>query len=599
MGNKQPITNKNDQQYEVTLPQKNVIMVGLDETGKTTILQKLSSSMTRREPIDGFTVEHINYKNLSINSWNIGINDENIKSEWDALLKMTYRYIDGIIFVIDSTDRIRIDNVDGFFWNTAKRHFDMLLEEEYVNDATILILCNKQDIESNDKMSINTINKKLELNTLRNRQWYIQSCSCIDNNDNGILKGIEWLLDTINNNKYYIKSELKSIILVSGYIHQIDKKYKLMSNIPIEIIKFIHLLYKNPDYDYDQYKYYGEYENNDNDNNNNNNYHEPILLMQFLNRKDDNNCLYIDDDEKFIQSLNGQKLKLYHLNDDDKKWNHYNFMRMIWILFKFHDRRNGLKMIFKYSPYSVTKTYFWSQLIYFGMNRDNDNNNNNNNNLCKQDFQYFLIMNPSFSNDFDILMNKYYSNKLLNKMNNKENENEMILPDLLSLPSIITNIKKIKVKIKSNRNYKRFKEKDEDFLINFENKTFKSWEGHTSFLRVIWCYINKLQAQYTSIIQKKWKQFDSYNYNMTKTYFWIHIMRYYIKLYKQEKDNNHSDEKDDDEWSFEGFLNFCNTKYKCRIEYDLWWKEYYSQTLIQNTARNKLVFPDLKQLPHV
>ena len=101
-----------------------------------------------------------------------------------------------------------------------------------------------------------------------------------------------------------------------------------------------------------------------------------------------------------------------------------------------------------------------------------------------------------------------------------------------------------------------------------------------------------------SIIQSKWKEFDSYNYNCTKTYFWIHIMRYYINLYQKEESNKEeTEDTKKGEQSFEGFLNFCASQYKCRIEYDEWWKEYYSFKLIQNTDVNKLAMPDLKKLP--
>ena len=95
----------------------------------------------------------------------------------------------------------------------------------------------------------------------------------------------------------------------------------------------------------------------------------------------------------------------------------------------------------------------------------------------------------------------------------------------------------------------------------------------------------------------KWKQFDSYNYNMTITYFWIHIMRYYINLYENDEEESKDNNNDKSIKSFEGFLTFCASKYKCRIEYDEWWKQYYSQKLIQSTDVNKLAMPDLKQLP--
>eukprot|EP01084_Bolivina_argentea_P106562 190664_1 len=203
MGNslKKANSNKTAVKHQNLSPKK-VIMVGLDETGKTTILERISNDITMDEPVPGFTIETCKYKNLSINAWNIAANNDKIRSQWNALLHLVYQDTDGIIFVIDSCDRIRIDNSEGFFWDTVRRHFDMLLEQDYVKNATLLILANKED--KSDAMNINTISEKLELNTLRNRQWFITSCSAINENDYGVNKGFEWLLDTLNNNKYCI-----------------------------------------------------------------------------------------------------------------------------------------------------------------------------------------------------------------------------------------------------------------------------------------------------------------------------------------------------------------------------------------------------------
>merc|ERR1711879_1012175 len=69
-----------------------ILMVGLDAAGKTTILYKLKL---------GETVE---YKNISFTVWDVGGQDK-IRPLWRHYFQNTQ----GIIFVVDSNDRDRVD----------------------------------------------------------------------------------------------------------------------------------------------------------------------------------------------------------------------------------------------------------------------------------------------------------------------------------------------------------------------------------------------------------------------------------------------------------------------------------------------------------
>merc|ERR1712228_698646 len=140
--------------------------------------------------------------------------------------------------------------------------------------------------------------------------------------------------------------------------------------------------------------------------------------------------------------MGGYELKQKHQYEDDK-WKHYDFLRMIWILFKQNGRRKGLDAIWKLTPFNVTYTYFWSQLVYFGMNKEI---NAEKNEYVQQNFDFFLVMNPCFSNNFDGLMNKYYSKKLMNVIDSKENKTKMLLPDIMALPALITDVQTLKKK---------------------------------------------------------------------------------------------------------------------------------------------------------
>merc|ERR1712054_330598 len=83
-----------------------ILMVGLDAAGKTTILYKLKlGEVVTTIPTIGFNVETVEYKNISFNVWDIGGQDK-IRKLW----RYYYTNTQGLIFVIDSNDRDRIED---------------------------------------------------------------------------------------------------------------------------------------------------------------------------------------------------------------------------------------------------------------------------------------------------------------------------------------------------------------------------------------------------------------------------------------------------------------------------------------------------------
>lgn len=66
-----------------------------------------------------------------------------------------------MIFVLDSNDKNRI--------NEAKKELHLILKDELLKDAVVLVLANKFDLLS--AMSISEITEKLELHSLGERRW--------------------------------------------------------------------------------------------------------------------------------------------------------------------------------------------------------------------------------------------------------------------------------------------------------------------------------------------------------------------------------------------------------------------------------------------
>nr|POE80871.1 adp-ribosylation factor 6 [Quercus suber] len=111
-----------------------LLMLGLDAAGKTTILYKLKlDTDVTTIPTVGFNVETVVYKNTKFNVWDVGGQDK-IRPLWRHYFSGTQ----GLIFVIDSNDRDRMDE--------AKNELQRIIQDREMKDALLLVFANKQDI---------------------------------------------------------------------------------------------------------------------------------------------------------------------------------------------------------------------------------------------------------------------------------------------------------------------------------------------------------------------------------------------------------------------------------------------------------------------
>ena len=95
--------------------------------------------------------------------------------------------------MVDSNDRERISPNKINNDDNARDEIHALLADDLLKDAALLVLANKQDLPN--AMNVNEISNKLELNKLKNRQWYIQS-TCATTGD-GLYEGLDWLSNTL------------------------------------------------------------------------------------------------------------------------------------------------------------------------------------------------------------------------------------------------------------------------------------------------------------------------------------------------------------------------------------------------------------------
>ena len=104
-----------------------------------------------------------------------------------------YQNAHGIIFVIDSNDKERIDGKHGND-NNAEYELKKLLLEHELRDSALLVFANKQDMKHS--LPVHEITERLGLQNLRNRHWNIQG-TCATTGE-GLYEGLDWLSSTLS-----------------------------------------------------------------------------------------------------------------------------------------------------------------------------------------------------------------------------------------------------------------------------------------------------------------------------------------------------------------------------------------------------------------
>ncbi|OMO74011.1 Small GTPase superfamily, Rab type [Corchorus capsularis] len=158
-----------------------ILMVGLDASGKTTILYKLKlGDLLKTKPTIGFNVETIEYRNICFDVWDIG-GQSKIRAMWRHYFLDTQ----GIIFVVDSSDRERISE--------ARNALHSMLSDNELANTPVLVFANKQDLSN--AMTPTEIADKLGLHCLGQRPWYIQGTSA--HSGFGLYEGLDWLSNNV------------------------------------------------------------------------------------------------------------------------------------------------------------------------------------------------------------------------------------------------------------------------------------------------------------------------------------------------------------------------------------------------------------------
>ena len=125
-----------------------------------------------------------------------------------ALWRHYYENTAGIVFMVNSADRERIDDRNDAL-DSAKENLHRLLSEPLLcasapgGDGTapriappLLVLANKQDVAG--AMSVQEVTERLGLDALRpSRQVLVQGCSTLKPDIPEVRQGLDWMIETL------------------------------------------------------------------------------------------------------------------------------------------------------------------------------------------------------------------------------------------------------------------------------------------------------------------------------------------------------------------------------------------------------------------
>eukprot|EP00063_Salmo_salar_P054590 XP_014029425.1 PREDICTED: ADP-ribosylation factor-like protein 6 isoform X2 [Salmo salar] len=191
----------------------NVLCLGLDNSGKTTIINQLKPSnqslfgplsddwkhvsQTQTQdivPTIGFNIEKFKSSSLSFTVF-----DMSGQSRYRNLWEHYYKESHAIIFVIDSGDKLRMV--------VAKEELDTLLNHQDIcsRRLPVLFFANKSDLR--EAMSLVKVSQLLCLENIKDKPWHICASNAVKGE--GLLEGVDWLQEQIaqsyQNNEDLIK----------------------------------------------------------------------------------------------------------------------------------------------------------------------------------------------------------------------------------------------------------------------------------------------------------------------------------------------------------------------------------------------------------
>jgi len=171
-----------------------VLILGLNEAGKTTLLEQTKTiftkgyrgmSLSKITTTVGLNLGKIDVGSTRLSFWDLG-GQEELQSLWDKY----YAECHAIIYVVDSVDVERIDE--------SIAAFRKMISNEHLSGVPLLLLANKQDLPGCLHPDDLKDRFKETQSLIGAREMQVMAVSALQGN--GVNEGIKWIIAKVNDN---------------------------------------------------------------------------------------------------------------------------------------------------------------------------------------------------------------------------------------------------------------------------------------------------------------------------------------------------------------------------------------------------------------
>ncbi|XP_047335168.1 ADP-ribosylation factor-related protein 1-like [Impatiens glandulifera] len=178
--------------YVFSKTEFHVLILGIDKTGKTTLLEKLKSQYSNAEglppdrivPTVGLNIGRLEVSNAKLVFWDLG-GQLGLRSIWEKY----YEEAHAVIFVVDAACPSRFQD--------SKSAMEKVIRHEDLQGAPLLILANKQDLS--EALTSEELGRYLDLKKLDERAYMFKDVSSY--NGTGIKESMDWLVEVMEKSK--------------------------------------------------------------------------------------------------------------------------------------------------------------------------------------------------------------------------------------------------------------------------------------------------------------------------------------------------------------------------------------------------------------
>ena len=169
--------------YKKLKAEPNILILGLDNAGKTTLLNYLTHENLKAQtsPTKGVNAKSIQCGGIKLNVYDLG-GQKAIREYWQYY----YEKVDALIYVVDASDEARIGE--------CNESFQSLLKDDNLKNVPVLAYGNKADLQN--CLGPDEIIEKLEMNDITGRDWSLYACSALKGT--GVKDGIKWILEKLS-----------------------------------------------------------------------------------------------------------------------------------------------------------------------------------------------------------------------------------------------------------------------------------------------------------------------------------------------------------------------------------------------------------------